>query len=603
MDEPTGHPSPVTEEAPETAAPKLPCGPEEALACILEVARELDTAADLGSGLERVAERLREFVAYDTLGILLLDDQGKDLRFEVAVGYRAEVVEHWRFGIGQGIVGTAAKTGQPVRVDDTRQDPRYINAVDAVRSELAIPLVVKQRTVGVLDLGSHQRAAFTAGHQRLLSLLGSHLAGAIEGARLYQNVREQARTLSVLHEMGCELTAILDRRKLLETVAELAARLIDYDLFGVFLWNEETRLLEPALAVSRDQRAAVLSQSLPLGHGICGTVAALRQPLRVPNVHLEPRYVSCVGNLDVRSELAVPLVSKGRLVGVLALDSVRYDAFTALHEQLFATLGATLAISLENARLYEQLQAQEKALKTDLDTAREIQKQLLPKVSPWIGGLQVAVAYSPARQLGGDFYDFLSYGEGRAAIAVGDVAGKGTAAALYGSLAVGMLREHAARQRAEPARILADMNSKLRDLKVERRFVAMAYALYDRAARSLTLANSGLPHPYLVRGGRAEPVEVEGVPLGLLLGHGYQQVSLDLEPGDAVVLATDGIEECLDRKQEAFGSERLRQALTRLAGGSARDIADGVMAETTQHGNGAEPYDDRTVVALKIVGE
>ncbi len=575
----------------------------EAVDCLLEVTRELNTAPDLASGLARVADHLQHHIHYDTLAILLLDDLGRELRIGFAQGYTSEVTEHWRFGMGQGIVGTAAKTRRPIRVGDVLKDPRYISGGQPLRSELAIPLLSQDRMIGVLDVGSRAPDFFTAEHERLLATLGGHLASAIENARLYQNMREQARTLSLLHELSRDLTAILDRNELLQRVAVLVGRIIDFDLFTVLLWDEESQRLEPWLALFADGRLAPQPDSLPLGHGISGAAAALRQPIRVPNVHLDPRYVPCIADLDVLSELAVPLLFKDRLIGVLVLESAEYNAFSEHHEQLLSTLASSIAIALENARLYEKLREEEQRLESDLATAREVQKQLLPRAVPWVSRLQVGVGYEPARHLGGDFYDFLPYGPGRVAIALGDVAGKATSAALFGTLAVGILREYAVHHRFDPDRTLTDMNGKLQQLGVDNRFVAMAFACYDAERRTLILANSGLPYPLLLRGGRVEKLEVSGVPLGLLPGRTYAQVEVPLAPGDAVLLYSDGIEECRDRANEEFGAERVAEHLQRLGGGTADEIAKGLIEATDLFAAGAEPADDRTAVVIKSTRE
>lgn len=577
---------------------------DEVVACLLGVSTALNTATDLESGLREVAGLVKRFIDYETFAVLLLDELGHELRFEVAVGFDPEVVKHWRFGLGQGIVGTAAQTGEIVVANDVADDSRYINAAVEIRSEIAVPLISKGHTIGVLEVGAKRPDFFTDEHRRLLSFLGDHLAAAIESARLYQNMREQARTLSLLHQVSRELTAILDRRELVHRVAEMVKRLVDYDIFTVFLWDEQQQLLVPSISIRRDGPWTGQRMTLEMGRGISGTAAALRQPIRVPNIHREPRYVSCLEDFDVKSELAVPMIFKGNLIGVLDLESGSYDAFSAQDQQLLSTLASSMAIALENARLYEKLQQDEKRLETDLSTAREVQKQLLPTSTPWILGVEIGFAYDPARHLGGDFYDFMPFGDGRLAIAVGDVAGKSTSAALYGSLAVGMLREHAAgHSRFGPGRILSDMNQKLGGLGVDNRFVALGFGVYDSHERRLMLANSGLPYPYLLRGRSLRRLEVGGLPLGLLPGSEYRELSIDLEEGDAVVIVSDGVEDSLNPSEDEFGRERVEGTLRRLARGSAREIADGLLEATRIHADGADTYDDRTVLVLRVASE
>jgi sigma-B regulation protein RsbU (phosphoserine phosphatase) len=578
---------------------RRPRDPEEAIRCLLEVTRELNATGDLAAGLERVAESLRAYVPYETLGILLLDDLGHQLYFAHAVGFPASVAEHWRFGMGQGIVGIAAAKRQVVHVADVSADARYINAASQIGSEIALPLVAGGRTIGVLDVGGAEPNFFTAEDERLLSFMADNLAAAIENARIVDNMREQAQTLSLLNELAREFSSILDPQELLERVADRVGRLIRYDVFCFMLWNEQSQLLEPALEVYPGGNEEAAAESLALGRGICGTAAALRQSVRVPNVHLDPRYVSCVRNVEVASELAVPLIFKDRLLGVIDLESAQYDAFSTRHQQLLSTLASSLAIALENARLYEKLQQEERKLDQDLTMARRVQRQLLPRMTPWVKGLQLAYAYEPARHLGGDFFDFLPYGDDRVAAAVGDVSGKSTSAALYGALAVGILREYAVNRRRGPAHSLADLNRKLGRLDFDNRFLAMALAVYDGADNSLRLANAGLPYPYLLRGRLLQKLELGGVPLGLLPGRTYDEVELELAPGDSVVMVSDGVEESNNPAGEEFGRQRLEDTLRRLATGSARDIARGLLEATRLFSGIAEAYDDRTIVVIK----
>ncbi len=408
----------------------------------------------------------------------------------------------------------------------------------------------------------------------------------------------QGDLLQLLHEVSSEIASILDREELLQRVAELVKPLIDYQLFGVFLWDENAGRLQSVVSVHWDGCQSY-KRDLDLGEGLVGTAAAERRPVRVGDVRSEPRYVSC-GDLEVRSELALPMLVKGRLIGVLDLESYHRDAFRGDDERLLATLADSLAIALDNAALYERLKADERALSADLETAREMQRVLLPRRTPWLPGLQTAVAYCPARHLGGDLYDFLSFGENRTAIAVGDVAGKGAGAALYGTLAVGHLRGYAAENACDPACILSYLNEELRQLPDHGRFLALAFAVYDRSENTLTIGNSGAPYPYLLRNGEVEEIHVKGVPVGLMPDVVYEPVTLHLEPGDVVVFTTDGIDEALDSEDEFFGGERVAATLRQLASGSAREIADGLLAASDRHLGGLDPSDDRTVVALKV---
>src|ERR1700758_2931335 len=240
---------------------------------------------------------------------------------------------------------------------------------------------------------------------------------------------------------------------------------------------------------------------MPLHQGITGAAAAERRTIRVVDVRLDPRYLrgEDEGDFEVRSELVVPLVRQDRLIGVLDLESTEPHAFTAEHERLLNILGSYIAVALENARLFDEARENQTRLQNDLETAREIQRQLLPSGAKEVPGLDLATAYVPARELGGDFHDLLPYGVGRLAIAIGDVSGKGTAAALYGSLAIGILRELVHDNEASPSEMLEQMNNRPLAAPLDARFIAIQFAVYDAALRELTIANAGGTLPLLIR--------------------------------------------------------------------------------------------------------
>ncbi len=414
---------------------------------------------------------------------------------------------------------------------------------------------------------------------------------------------DQPQVLSLLYDIGKELTSILDLENLLRAVGERVKLLVDYDVFNVMLLKTETQRLEHALSLRYDQRLHPRT-TLALGEGLCGTAALERKPIRVDQVASDPRYVECESEWGVKSELVVPLIVKDRVLGVLDLESVRPAAFTADHEQMLTTLASSLSIALENARLYDQLRRTEQRKKEDLERAREVQQLLLPVMLPQATGIEIAVRYVPAQELGGDFYQFLPYGEGRIAMVVGDVAGKGSAAALLATLGVGLLREHAVHLHSHPAEMLADLNGHLLIPGGHGRFIAMAFGVYDTSRRELCLANAGFPPPMLVRKNRATSVPVRGVPLGLFADTSYDSVCLCLEPGDTVVFCSDGIHEQTNEREEQFGVERLLACLTSIHEGStAEQIAQGILTAIEEHAGPApcgECSDDRTIVVLRV---
>ena len=417
----------------------------------------------------------------------------------------------------------------------------------------------------------------------------------------YVEKPEQVKTLALLYEISHELTSILDREELLLRIAERVKTLVDYQVFTVMLWDEEAQMLESVFS-KRFGSALPSRFQLPLNQGITGVAAAERRTIRVVDVRLDPRYLRCENDVEVRSELVVPLLRQNRLIGVLDLESTEPHAFTAEHERLLNILGSYIAVALENARLFEQSRENQTRLQNDLETAREIQRQLLPSGAREVPGLDVATAYVPARELGGDFYDLLPYGVGRLAIVNGDVSGKGTAAALFGSLAIGILRELVHDSEASAAEMLHQLNERLLAARLDARFVAMQFAIYDAALRELNVANAGGTLPLLIRSGQVTEINVTGMPLGLIPEAEFDEKTLSLLPGDIVVFASDGIHESMNKDLEEFGADRLKALLaTVVPEDPGYTVAQRIVKATDEHtGPGRPAHDDRTLLILRV---
>src|SRR5271155_1899776 len=354
---------------------------------LLEVADVVNTTLDLDTTLRRVAELVRKVIDYEIFAILLLNEKTQELYFRFQVGYAPEVAERMRIKVGDGVTGIAAQRREAILVDDVSKDSRYISAVPNVRSELAVPLIIKNRLIGVIDIESPQPNHFTEEHKRLLTLIASRMAVGIENARLYTRTTRQARTLVLLNEIARELTSILNVDELLKRIAELLRRLIDYQMFSILLLDEAGEKLQHRFS-QRFQENIHMKTEIPFGRGLVGLAAETKQAVLVPDVSKDPRYIE--SNPETKSELAVPLIYKDKVIGVLDLEHTRRGFFTDDHRRTMVTLAAQVAIAIENARLYEEIARQERRLERDLALARELQMRLLPQTLPKLAHLELA---------------------------------------------------------------------------------------------------------------------------------------------------------------------------------------------------------------------
>jgi sigma-B regulation protein RsbU (phosphoserine phosphatase) len=343
-----------------------------------------------------------------------------------------------------------------------------------------------------------------------------------------------------------------------------------------------------------------------LGTGLVGYAALHKETVLVPDVANDPRYIKVVD--EAKSELVIPLLLKDRCIGVFDLESPELDAFDKSHVEILQLLASQAAVAIENARLYETIVASEERLEKEVRFAQRVQAALLPTELPKrLKGVDVAARFAPARELGGDLYDFLAPDANGLVIAVGDVSGKGVPAALYSAFAGELIRSRTFRRRYAPERfspagVLASTNTILHERQLEEYYCTLCYAVFDFKRRNVILANSGLPYPvqYDARAGRAAQIELPGVPLGSFAGSTYDEVSYDLSRGDVYVFCTDGVFEANDGLGREFGAERLLKTIEGASGGSAKDIVDEIFAAVWSFRGDTPPNDDMTAVALKI---
>ena len=562
---------------------------------LLQLADALNTTLDLKTMLERTAALVRAVLDYSIFAILLINDRTQDLRMRFQIGHTKEI-ERLRIQLGQGIVGQVALTRQPMLINDIRKAENYINANPEVRSELAVPLIIKNRIVGVIDIQAEQCNYFKPEHLRLLTLTASRIAQAVENARLYTRVARQAQTLAVLNEISRELTSILDVEALFVRISQLLRRIIDYQIFSIWLVNQEEQTLQNHFTLRFGERTYPEEQ-LPLARGLVGAAITERKPLNVSDVRRDPRYYKL--NEETRSELAIPLVYKNHVVGVLDLEHTRTHAFTEEHEGALTTLAAQIAISIENAQLYQRVAQQEQRLEHDMQMARDVQLHLMPKHSPLHRHANFASRFVPARIIGGDLYDYLSYDEQHTAIAIGDVSGKGAPAALFAALVSGIMRSMAA-QRPSPAAMLQVLNRALHERRLDTQYVAMLFTVWNDSNQTLQLANAGAIQPVFAHDGEVELIPVAGFPLGMFAEASYEEISLATRPGDSLVFFSDGLTDAENEENEMYGNERLMRSIGRHAHLPAPQMAEAVFDEITSFQGSHDRFDDETLIVLRV---
>jgi sigma-B regulation protein RsbU (phosphoserine phosphatase) len=576
---------------------------QETLTTLIDLGRQVAGVLDVTELLAQIPRLIARLIEFDAFAVYLLDDRRADLRVAYSVGY-PDSAQPVRLKPGQGLVGAAVASLMPLMVNDVAADPRYMTVVPGMGSELVVPLLHKKRPIGALNILSHNRDQFSAADVELLRQFAAHVAVSIVNARLFERVRMDADAFETLAEVGRDVASVLDLDELFSRIAHATRRVIDYRTFGLWLVDEERGELEIKIAVQYGEKVEV--PRIAVGEGLVGYAALHKEPVLVPDVAADPRYINVVA--DVRSELAIPMLLKDRCIGVFDLESPELDAFTKRDVEILTLLASQAAVAIENARLYETVRANEVRLEKEVRFAQRVQAALLPVGLPKrMKGVDVAASFAPAHELGGDFHDFLSPEANTLAVALGDVSGKGVPAALYSVFAAELIRGRTFRRRfvpdrSGPASVLSSVNTILHQRQLEEYYCTLCYAIFDLKRRVVTVANSGVPYPIRASAEGVSQIELPGVPLGSFQGSTYDEISMALHPGDLFVFCSDGVFEAMNVNAEEFGAERLIAVVERTRQLAPRAIVDDIFQSVEAHREGAPPNDDMTAVVVKITG-
>ena len=403
---------------------------------------------------------------------------------------------------------------------------------------------------------------------------------------------EQVEDLLKLQKAAQKINSILDLDQLIDKVVNDVALSFGCVEADIYLHDEERGELVLACAHGCAGCAVCgTGNSLKIGkQGMVGYVAGTGQMRYAPDVRKDPYYIGC--EESTLSEVAIPLHVEGKLIGVFTASHPELDAFPAEQLRLLQALCSYVAVAVHNARRFQQERSEREQMSREANEARKIQEALLPRSSPYIPGFAVTGLSTPAGAVGGDWYDFIPFDDGRWGLVLADVSGKGTAAALLMSATRGILRSLATA--CCPSEVLTKLNELLVNDFPSGRFVTMVYAILDPATRTLKFSSAGHLRPLLIENSHAQFLDTErGLPLGIGPG-GYSEAQVQLAPGSRLLFYSDGITEATNLEDDEYGAERLEKYFQR-ADASPESILDDVRT----FANGAGLHDDATVILVK----
>jgi sigma-B regulation protein RsbU (phosphoserine phosphatase) len=418
--------------------------------------------------------------------------------------------------------------------------------------------------------------------------------------------RESYDIENILTELSEQVRSMVEPRPLLETVAARISETLHVPQVAVLLAGAGA--YQPAFALGYGYLPTVAFGNKS------GTATVLKSQKEPARVFLNDRDSWVYreegisdeerGKLaSLHTELLLPLAVRDKLLGFISLGPKRSEEpYTGSDVRLLKTVAAQTGLALENANLMQTIAeevAQRERLNREVEIAREVQERLFPQKLPVVAGLDYAGHCRPALGVGGDYYDFLALPNGCLGIAIGDVSGKGIAAALMMASLQASLRSEATRAPKNLAAALSSINHLVYEASSANRYATFFYGQYDPAAGRFDYVNAGHNPPILLHDGKITRLETGGTVIGLLEHSDYEQGSVTIRPGDWLVAFTDGISEALDVSDEEWGEDRLMEAVCSHQGCSAQELMIRLFAEATAFAGAAPQHDDMTLVVVR----
>ncbi len=419
-------------------------------------------------------------------------------------------------------------------------------------------------------------------------------------ARLEQKVKR----LSTLIEVNVLISSTLNLDQILENVMTISKQVMNADASSLMLIDEKTNELVYQVALGKVGEKLKQAFRLKMGQGIAGTVAQEGKPLLLEDVYTHPKFHRAHDDATgyrTRSMITVPLKVGERITGVAqVINRLDNKPFDQDDLELFIALCSLEAIAIENAKMHKSLMEKQRLVK-DMEFARTVQESFLPQKAPEITNYQFSAHYTPAQEVGGDFYDFVRLDRNRTGIVIGDVSGKGVPAALTMAKLGSDLRTLAYTEK-DPATALERLNDLFAERSRRGMFATLLYIELDSHTGKLTISNAGHLPPIIKKadGSVMRLSTAGGSPIGILMGMKFGQETAMLDQGETVVLYTDGIIEAMNAREEQYGYERF-EALIRKAPSDPEGLKSAIIEDVNFFTGLSPQHDDMTMVCFGAI--
>ena len=425
----------------------------------------------------------------------------------------------------------------------------------------------------------------------------SHLAEReYEKKTLGTETLERYKEINLLYTISQKMASCLHPEDVAQLVIQEARKLIRSDSSSVMLLNDATHELDIIAAAGTAVGSSLI---LHPSEGIAGKVFVSGKGEIVNDVHENADFIE--GENQISSLICAPLKVEENTFGVMNISSEKPVLYTAGDLKLATALATQAAVSIENARLHAEELERERIVK-ELEIARDIQQSLLPERTPEIEGAELAAMSIPAKEVGGDFYDFIPISDDQLGLVIADVSGKGVPAALFMALSRALMRANSLHD-PEVAQAVIQTNSLILECTSSGLFVTLFYTIVDLKHRVLRYISAGHNPPFLFKksSGEVLMLEADGIALGAVDEIELEEKELSVEEGDVLVLYTDGVTESINQKEEEFGEERLKKLIQAQHAQSAQNLIQTIEEQVMAFTEDEPQFDDFTLMVLKIV--
>lgn len=574
---------------------------------LIDISKKINALLNIDDLLALIIDSCAQLLDSESSSLMLVDDENQVLNFHIIADDNAEL-RKISVPIGVGIAGIVAQTGEPIITNDAVNDPRVFKEPDektniVTRNIVCVPLISRNRVIGVIEaINTIDRDGFDNDDLLLLMAFAEQAAISITNNQLYERIRTRADELSALHDVS-QLALHYDAEEsMLRASISIVSRVMHCKYSMLQLYNEKEKTLELlAHTGSQTPSKAALEETFAL-QAIQSHSAVFAE-----NITIDPRFTAeSHFSYTTRSFICMPMQTKARPIGVImVMDRMDGGSFDSNDVRVLQTIATQISDVYENIRLNE---AKKDTIRRDkeLEITRRLQNAILPKGFPTINRMDIYGINRPAMEVGGDFYDFFYDTENpdEFLACIADVSGKSIPAALFMAVTRSILRAQVINRRSpSPAKIYESANNLAYADSDSAMFVTSFLFHCDLKNMRLTYSSAGHNDPLLLRRGedKARLLHTKGLPLAVKLGAPFLDESIDVMPGDTIVLYTDGLVEANDKDNEEYEMERFEETLLACRDLSAKEITEKLIESVDLFASNVPQFDDITVFVFKFL--